>query len=110
MVPERFQRPPPRERTFAELFPWRNIRRAVMLVLLIVAIVVIKRSTGGMLTRVGEMWGTPRSAERDSGSARGPSGTPSDQRPGDGAGNAAVRQIRLGPGLAPRPGIVAPHE
>ena len=61
MTPERLplQRTPPRERTFGQLFPWRNIRRAVMLVLLIVAIVVIKRSAQPMLERVGQMWGTP---------------------------------------------------
>ena len=59
MSPERQQRSPPRERTFAQLFPWRNMRRAVMLVLLILAIVMIKRSTGPLLSRVGEMWGPP---------------------------------------------------
>jgi hypothetical protein len=85
MPAERQQRTPPRERTFAEVFPWRNIRRAVMLVFLIVAIVVIKRSAGRFLTRVGEMWGAPA-----------PTATQFDHRTG--VGN---RRIRLGPGLAP---------
>lgn len=75
-------RPPPRERTFAEVFPWRNIRRAAMLVLLIVAIVVIKRSTGGFLNRVGSLWATPvRRVAPD---------------------NETAPRVRLGPGLAPR--------
>jgi len=87
MLPDRPPRPPPRERTFAQLFPWRNIRRAVMLILLIVAIVMIKRSTGPLLSRVGEMWGPPPSGPRSSSRPRAP---------GDGY------EIRLGPGLAPR--------
>jgi hypothetical protein len=53
------QRPAPAEKTFRQLFPWRNIRRAMMLVLLIVAIVVIKRSAQPMLERAGQMWGSP---------------------------------------------------
>lgn len=83
-------RPPPRERTFAEVFPWRSIRRALLLVLLIVAIVAIKRSAEPMLARVGQMWGTPVSSP--------PPRTPE-------------RTIHLGPGLAPRfpgPGPVPP--
>jgi hypothetical protein len=90
-MPLERHKPPPRERTFAELFPWRNIRRALMLVLLIVAIVVIKRSTGPLLLRVGEMWGP---ASRSPPSLSGPSAP---------RGDGVVRQIRLGPGLAPRP-------
>jgi hypothetical protein len=93
------QRPPPRERTFGELFPWRNMRRAVMLVLLIVAILTIKRSTGGFLTRVGALWGTPGAA-----SARAPvpgqSGAGQDARRPFSPGGVGVR-VRLGPGLAP---------
>jgi hypothetical protein len=58
---ERERRLPPRERTFGELFPWRNIRRALMLVLLILGIFMIKRSTGPFLARIGEMWGPPPS-------------------------------------------------
>ena len=82
---------PPRERTFAELFPWRNIRRALMLVLLIVAIVVIKRSTSSLLARVGEMWGPSSSPP------------PSSAGPYPPRGAGVDRQIRLGPGLTPRP-------
>jgi hypothetical protein len=90
MLYDRQQRSPPRERTFAELFPWRNIRRALMLVLLIVAIVMIKRSTGPWLARVSEMWGptTPARAV--------------------GYPPARDRRIRLGPGLAPAPASAPP--
>ena len=56
---ERLHRLPPQEKSFGQVFPWRNIRRAMMLVLLIVAIVVIKRSAQPMLQRVGQMWGSP---------------------------------------------------
>jgi len=59
MTPERLHRSPPQEKSFGQVFPWRNIRRAMMLVLLIVAIVVIKRSAQPMLERVGQMWGSP---------------------------------------------------
>lgn len=59
MALERLQRSAPQEKSFGQLFPWRNIRRAMMLVLLIVGIVVIKRSAQPMLERVGQMWGTP---------------------------------------------------
>ena len=59
MAPERLHRPPPQEKSFGQVFPWRNIRRAMMLVLLIVAIVVIKRSAQPTLERVGQMWGSP---------------------------------------------------
>lgn len=59
MALERLPRSPPQEKSFGQLFPWRNIRRALMLVLLIVAIVVIKRSAQPMLERVGQMWGSP---------------------------------------------------
>jgi hypothetical protein len=59
MALERLPRSPPQEKSFGQLFPWRNIRRALMLVLLIVAIFVIKRSAQPMLERVGQMWGPP---------------------------------------------------
>jgi len=59
---ERLPRAAPAEKTFGQVFPWRNIRRALMLVLLIVGIVVIKRSAQPMLERVGQMWGAPRVA------------------------------------------------
>jgi hypothetical protein len=62
MALERLPRAAPAEKTFAQLFPWRNIRRAMMLVLLIVGIVVIKRSAQPLLQRAGQMWGSPRTA------------------------------------------------
>ena len=52
--------PPVRqERTFAELFPWRNLRRAFMLVVLIVGIVIVKRSMARLLGTATQMWGAP---------------------------------------------------
>ena len=62
MALERLQRSPPQEKSFGQLFPWRNIRRAMMLVFLIVAIVIIKGSAQPMLERVGQMWGSPARA------------------------------------------------
>lgn len=94
------QRVPPRERTFAELFPWRNLRRAVVLLLLIVAIVVIKRSTGGFLGRIGDLWGTTRTGPAPGDATSGARG---GARPGDGV------RVRLGPGLAPSPRGDAAH-
>ena len=52
-------RPAPRERTFAEVFPWRNLRRAFMLVVLIVGILIIKRSMARLLGTATQMWGAP---------------------------------------------------
>jgi hypothetical protein len=78
---ERPQVPPPREKTFAELFPWRNMRRALMLALLILGIVIIKRSAAPMLSRASEMWGSPQ-----------PQPSVRQDQP---------RVIRLGPGLRP---------
>jgi hypothetical protein len=48
---------PPRERTFAQVFPWRNVRRAVMLLALIVVIVGMKRTAGRFLAGVTEWFG-----------------------------------------------------
>lgn len=62
MALERLPRAAPAEKTFGQLFPWRNIRRAMMLVLLIVGIVVIKRSAQPLLERAGQMWGSPRTS------------------------------------------------
>jgi hypothetical protein len=59
MGSEGHDRPARRERTFAELFPWRNMRRALMLLLLIVAIVFIKRSMSGLLGTATQLWGGP---------------------------------------------------
>src|SRR5262245_30061007 len=83
MRPPRELGPPP-ERTFAELFPWRNVTRALMLVGLILGIVVIKRSAGGFLQRVSDLVASP-------------SPPSAAVRP---APTRAVN-VRLGPGLAP---------
>ncbi len=111
MPSERHKLPPPRERTFAELFPWRNIRLAVMLVLLILAIVVLKRSAGSLLVRAGDLWGppgssspsspsVPRPAAVNAAAAIPPTGAPVGTPRGVSGGDTGVR-IRLGPGLAP---------
>jgi hypothetical protein len=91
MRPERQQREllkamlrdPVRERSFAEVFPWRNVARAVMLLVVIGGIIAIKRSTGSLLTRVGDLWGGATTAV---------------------PARRAVRpelKVHLGPGLAP---------
>src|SRR5580765_1745916 len=54
----------PRERTFAEVFPWRNIRRAMLLVATIVAIVAIKRSAAPFLTRLTQILAPQQQAVR----------------------------------------------
>jgi hypothetical protein len=91
MRPERQQREllkamlrdPSRERTFAQLFPWRNVARAVMLLVVILGIIAIKRSTGSMLTRIGDLWG---------------GGAPATPVPAHRATRAEFR-THLGPGL-----------
>jgi hypothetical protein len=52
-------RPAPRERTFAQLFPWRSLRRAFMLVVLIVGIIFIKRAMSRLLGNATQLWGSP---------------------------------------------------
>lgn len=88
MLPERPLRPAPRERTFAQLFPWRNVRKAMMLVLLIVAIVVIKRSTGGFFARLTELVGATNApspaSSRTSQNAVAPVPPPAIPGPADG--------------------------
>ena len=82
---------PPRERTFAELFPWRSVRRAVMLLALIIAIVAAKRSMGPLLGRASQLWGlAPASPARPSGAAGGSPPPP-------------TFGIHLGPTLSPPP-------
>ena len=46
------QLPPPPERTFWQLLPRRNLRRALLLVIAIVAVIAIKRSGGLSLDRI----------------------------------------------------------
>ena len=96
MRPERQQRellkamlrePPRRERTFAEVFPWRNVARAVMLLVVILGIVALKRSTGSMLTRIGDLWGPAA--------------------PGHRATARSEYKAHLGPGLTPPVGAPA---
>ena len=88
------ERPPrsaPRERTFAQLFPWRSVRRALMLVVLIVAIVVIKRRMGAFLQQAGRLWSPITESPAPS------------QRPPVPAGAAPPTTVHLGPALAPQP-------
>ncbi|HEY4186528.1 MAG TPA: hypothetical protein VGP07_15735 [Polyangia bacterium] len=80
---ERHPRPAPRERTFAQLFPWRSIRRALMLVVLIVAIVIIKRRMGAFLEHAGQLWG------------------PVSPAPAAASHPAGTATVHLGPSLAP---------
>jgi hypothetical protein len=96
MPSERHPRPEPPERTFAALFPWRHMRRVVALIVLILAIVMIKRSLGRMLTRAGELWGGPRAASSAPVSPAAPlqSAPPAGPTPFG---------VHLGPGLAPPP-------
>jgi len=94
------QRPPPGERTFAQLFPWRNVARAMVLVVIIFAIVAIQRSTGSLFSRVGELLGPPGPTPTTP--ARTP--TSSDEVPRPAAPQPPGQQglrVRLGPGLAP---------
>jgi hypothetical protein len=91
-------RPAPRERTFAQVFPWRNVLRALALVVLIFAIVMIKRSMRPMLERATQLWATPaHSPARPPGQApRAAPGSRPAAPAADGFG------VHLGPGLAPR--------
>ena len=92
------ERPPrstPRERTFAQVFPWRSIRKALMLVVLIIAIVVIKLRMGAFLQQAGRLW-SPLTE------------TPAPSRPAPVAGGAVPpTTVHLGPPSAPQ--ITAPH-
>jgi hypothetical protein len=88
------ERPPrsaPRERTFAQLFPWRSVRRALMLVVLIVAIVIIKQRMGAFLQQAGRLWSplTEQPAPRP--------------RSPDPSGAPPPTTVHLGPALAPQP-------
>jgi len=84
-------------RTFAQLFPWRNMRRVIMLLALIVAIIVIKRSMGPLLGRASQLWGLGSPP-----SAPAPAATPT------GVGPDASFRVHLGPTLA-RPPQPAPR-
>jgi len=79
-----------RERTFAQLFPWRNMRRVIMLLALIVGIIVIKRSMGPLLGRASQLWGLGPAS-----SAPAPADAPTSVEPG------ASFRVHLGPTLTP---------
>jgi len=91
MDPERPLRSAPRERTFAQLFPWRSVRRALMLVVLIVAIIVIKMRMGAFLQQAGRLW-SPLTETPSSGRTAPPPGGP-----------VPPTTVHLGPALAPQP-------
>ena len=83
-----------RERTFAQLFPWRNMRRVIMLLALIVAIIVIKRSMGPLLGRATQLCGL----------GSPPSPPPAaDATTSTAAGPGSSFRVHLGPTLAPPP-------
>jgi hypothetical protein len=46
--------PPPPERSFWQLVPRRNLRRALLLIIAIIAVIAIKRSGGLSLDRIFE--------------------------------------------------------
>ena len=46
------QLPPPPERSFWQLVPRRNLRRALLLIIAIIAVIAIKRSGGLSLDRI----------------------------------------------------------
>jgi hypothetical protein len=46
------QLPPPPERSFWQLLPRRNLRRALLLIIAIVAVIAIKRSGGLSLDKI----------------------------------------------------------
>ena len=93
---ERHPRPAPRERTFAQVFPWRSLRRALMLVVLIVAIVILKQRMGTFLEHAGRLWVPPSTPAASS--VRVPSPA---RAPGEGGPAAGTTTVHLGPSLAP---------
>jgi hypothetical protein len=54
---------PPRERRFAELFPWRNVRLAVLLALLIAVIVAYKGVAGRYMSQLTDWFAPPAPAK-----------------------------------------------
>jgi len=89
-------RPPrsvPRERTFAQVFPWRSVRKALMLLVLIIAIVVIKLRMGAFLQQAGRLWSPLTETP-----------APNRRAPAPASGTAAPpTTVHLGPALAPQP-------
>ena len=47
------------EKTYLALVPWRNLRRAVLLILALMAVVALKRSSGGFFSRILESVAPP---------------------------------------------------
>ena len=72
------------------------MRRVIMLLALIVAIIVIKRSMGPMLGRASQLWGL---GSTSSAPPRGEATT----NPTTGVGPAAPFRVHLAPTLAPPP-------
>jgi len=91
MDPERPLRSVPRERTFAQLFPWRSVRKALMLLVLIIAIVVIKLRMGAFLQQAGRLWSPLTETPAAS------------RRPPVPGGAVPPTTVHLGPTLAPQP-------
>ena len=56
------QLPPPPERSFWQLVPRRNLRRALLLIIAIVAVIAIKRSGGLSLDRIFQQVAPPAPA------------------------------------------------
>jgi hypothetical protein len=52
LIEELAEVPPPPERTFWQLLPRRNFRRALLLIIAIVAVIAIKRTGGLSLDKV----------------------------------------------------------
>jgi len=90
MEVERPPRPVPRERTFAQVFPWRSVRKALMLLALIIAIVVLKLRMGAFLQQAGRLW-SPLTE------------TPTPARRAPDPGGAPPPTVHLGPALGPQP-------
>jgi hypothetical protein len=94
------ERPPrlaPRERTFAQVFPWRSVRKALMLLVLIIGIVVIKLRMGAFLQHAGRLW-SPLTE------------TPAASRlPPAPSGAVPPTTVHLGPTLAPQPAPPSAH-
>lgn len=49
-----------RERSFREVFPWRNVTKAVVLLLAIAGIVVLKRKMDPLIKMTGDALSLPR--------------------------------------------------
>lgn len=59
LIEELDEVPPPPERTFWQLVPRRNLRRALLLIIAIVAVLAIKRTGGLSLNKMFEQFAPP---------------------------------------------------